>query len=768
MRLQALAATPAEMAPVLDTLDRIADTMSLGDSARVEQQLTTLSGQLRALLERQDKAVKVAFAQSDGQAFIQDLGRAILARASDDAHLPVALELEHFMGPYLKGAFDEVVSGMLDANPDVQRASFKLPFDANVGVVALRNVAHVLHELLKPPAATKQEEAERPTPSDLRREIGHFLGLVRSGAIAPELAQALLGAMDGDDTQAFIDVMSHSLLASLPLDQREQVRALLDIHLAPVVQDDVTQHGPLKIASSPTLPLQPKTHFDAPLLPPARLGLLQGTAAQTQTALATLAGVSQAMSSSNPDAVKNKLGQLMGQLKPLLQAQPEAVRMAFTLSDGRGFVDDLAEAILEQTPASEREFVATQLELFMRPALHRAFDRLASGVLDRAELDPGNPDDPPRSVTVGGRTYELVKDKNGVPDLIGEGNFGMIFKYRNPEEVSDQVVLKLPLKGDAASGSAQARKRMLEDPAREGFTSLLAMGTGGGSARPAQLLGAVRTNDRMLLIYRFEGGGSLKAKVGTLNQGITDEKVARGKLGLMQDLVGALRRLHEAKGVVHLDIALRNVLLDDKGRAVLNDFGMSQPLPEGSTLDGASARPGTDLLPLRWTAPEVRQGQPVTQKAEVFSLGVTFIELVWGLQKGMPPWSMLPVSTFTSSGPPWDAQAMMAALPALPAALWPGVDRVQLQQLITRMIDANPANRPTLAEVAASPVFQGVLPEHREALLAKLNGAVAPAPAPAVAPTAPAVAPPAPPMPPAPAAPSPLAVQPDLYQNSRS
>ena len=53
----------------------------------------------------------------------------------------------------------------------------------------------------------------------------------------------------------------------------------------------------------------------------------------------------------------------------------------------------------------------------------------------------------------------------------------------------------------------------------------------------------------------------------------------------------------EMKNYVHRDLAARNVLLSDEGQAKVADFGLAS--------DGANVESGK--LPIKWTAPEVRE-----------------------------------------------------------------------------------------------------------------------------------------------------------------
>ena len=126
-----------------------------------------------------------------------------------------------------------------------------------------------------------------------------------------------------------------------------------------------------------------------------------------------------------------------------------------------------------------------------------------------------------------------------------------------------------------------------------------------------------------------EGGGdaSLAARLSS-SRPITPKVVAR----LYGDLRAALTYCH-AKGVVHGDVKIENVLLTADGTAKLSDFGIARVLdPETrkdcnlltQTLEGNLGTPYV-------LAPECQLGAKSTPAADVYSLGVILFKLVTGV-----------------------------------------------------------------------------------------------------------------------------------------
>lgn len=119
----------------------------------------------------------------------------------------------------------------------------------------------------------------------------------------------------------------------------------------------------------------------------------------------------------------------------------------------------------------------------------------------------------------------------------------------------------------------------------------------------------------------------------------------------VRDILCGLFYLH-SEGIVHCDIKPHNVLLAMDGQCKLSDFG--------SAMRGMSADEDIDILELRGTpgymAPEVANGDLPTPKSDVFSLGVTILELL----VGKLPWeyvSPVPEKVESEDGAPISTKA---------------------------------------------------------------------------------------------------------------
>jgi serine/threonine protein kinase len=84
---------------------------------------------------------------------------------------------------------------------------------------------------------------------------------------------------------------------------------------------------------------------------------------------------------------------------------------------------------------------------------------------------------------------------------------------------------------------------------------------------------------------------------------------------------------HE-QGLIHRDVKPSNILLTQKGQPMLTDFGIAKllELDDGHTLTGAGVGIGTP----EYMAPEQALGKAVDGRADLYSLGIVFYELVTG------------------------------------------------------------------------------------------------------------------------------------------
>ena len=178
-------------------------------------------------------------------------------------------------------------------------------------------------------------------------------------------------------------------------------------------------------------------------------------------------------------------------------------------------------------------------------------------------------------------------------------------------------------------------------------------------------------NGRPYFVCQYLPGGSLHERIhGPAPIGV-DEAVR-----LSIDVCEALAHAH-AGGIMHRDVKPANVWLDDKGRALLGDFGLA------ATMDRTKVTStGAILGTVSYMAPEQAMGEPVPA-SDMYAVGAMLHELL----TGKPPFegtSMGVLHQHLNAEPPRPSARNSAVPPAL-------------DELVVALLAKEPGARPDAA-----------------------------------------------------------------------
>jgi serine/threonine protein kinase len=129
-------------------------------------------------------------------------------------------------------------------------------------------------------------------------------------------------------------------------------------------------------------------------------------------------------------------------------------------------------------------------------------------------------------------------------------------------------------------------------------------------------------HNQLWIVMELCSGGSLNDLMKLAKSTLNEEQIAV----CVRDILTALAYLHD-NNRIHRDIKAGNVLLTSDGVAKLADFGVS------GTLSKETSQRHTVIGTPFWMAPEVIQETGHNYKADIWSLGITLIELA----EGHPP-----------------------------------------------------------------------------------------------------------------------------------
>ena len=198
-----------------------------------------------------------------------------------------------------------------------------------------------------------------------------------------------------------------------------------------------------------------------------------------------------------------------------------------------------------------------------------------------------------------------------IVELLGQGGMGAVYKVRQ-RDLDRWAALKV-LPDEVAHDPNFAERFQRE-------------------ARALALLG----HQHIVIVYEFgqrDGVYFLLMEYidgVTLRQAIRAGQIsAKDALAIVSQICDALQFAHE-EGVVHRDIKPENILIDKRGRVKIADFGLAKLLGRATdvpTLTGTNQVMGTPM----YMAPEQLEGtRGVDHRADIFSLGVVFYELLTG------------------------------------------------------------------------------------------------------------------------------------------
>ena len=129
-------------------------------------------------------------------------------------------------------------------------------------------------------------------------------------------------------------------------------------------------------------------------------------------------------------------------------------------------------------------------------------------------------------------------------------------------------------------------------------------------------------NDNLFLIMEYVEGKGLDEIICSLKSPIELERAKK----LMIKTLSAFAYAH-SNGIVHRDVKPSNILITPNDDIKVLDFGIAKMIGENQM---SFTRTGTQIGTVYYMSPEQVKAQTIDQRSDIYSLGVTFYELLAG------------------------------------------------------------------------------------------------------------------------------------------
>ncbi|XP_013783769.1 serine/threonine-protein kinase 3-like [Limulus polyphemus] len=254
----------------------------------------------------------------------------------------------------------------------------------------------------------------------------------------------------------------------------------------------------------------------------------------------------------------------------------------------------------------------------------------------------------------------LTRQPEEVFDVIcklGEGSYGSVYKALHKE-----------------SGQVLAIKQVPVDTDLQEIIKEISIMQQCDSPFVVKYYGSYFKGTDLWIVMEYCGGGSVSDIMRLRKKTLTEEEIAT----ILSDTLRGLEYLHQRRKI-HRDIKAGNILLNNEGHAKLADFGVAGQLTD--TMAKRNTVIGTPF----WMAPEVIQEIGYDCVADIWSLGITGLEMA----EGKPPYG--------------DIHPMRAIfmIPTKPPPSFRDPDRwtPEFIDFVSRCLVKNPDERATASEL---------------------------------------------------------------------
>lgn len=280
----------------------------------------------------------------------------------------------------------------------------------------------------------------------------------------------------------------------------------------------------------------------------------------------------------------------------------------------------------------------------------------SSGNEDKTEIKGNTTGGSPKGDLVAGT---VLASRYRIIGLVGKGGMGEVYKAEDLE-LEQMVALKF-LPQDLSSNDELLRR----------FRGEVRNARQVSHRNVCRVFDIGETEGLYYITMEYVDGDDLSMLLRRIGRLPSDKAVE-----ISREICVGLAAIHKA-GILHRDLKPANIIIDSKGEARITDFGIAAVEAE---IQGDESRVGTPA----YMSPEQIDGLEVTQRSDIYSLGLVLYEIFTG-KPAFEGESVheLRVKHATTS-------------PKHPSEIVAGIDPI-VEKLIDRCLEKSPGDRPESA-----------------------------------------------------------------------
>ena len=201
----------------------------------------------------------------------------------------------------------------------------------------------------------------------------------------------------------------------------------------------------------------------------------------------------------------------------------------------------------------------------------------------------------------------LIAGRFRIGNRVGRGGMGEVYRAQDTRLKRTVALKRL---APALRADPLYRRRFLEEAERASRLT---------HPNVAAIYDVIDEKEEIFLVMEFVDGETLRDRLG---RPVTLEVFLNLGIQCSEALIAA-----DQAGLVHGDIKPENIMLTPEGQVKILDFGLAKNLSHSgqhSTIDRAGSFAGTPS----YMAPEVLMEKPADGRADIFSLGIVFYEML--------------------------------------------------------------------------------------------------------------------------------------------